>query len=191
MIKLILIILFLFTFQSCTPLIGVVGVASIGSASKEKGIGTSLNDTAIDFKISNLIFKFNPDISPLTKVFVNNGSVLITGKVKRPSDKIEITKLAWKIKGVKEVSNEVQITDVSTIKNIARDWASQGEIVARIMTDKNINSLNFDIDVVNDKAYITGIAKNKEEMKLVKDHASSARFINEVFNYITFNNDTR
>ena len=64
----------------------------------------------------------------------------------------------------------------SSIKNIARDIASLGEIRARIISDKSINSINFSIDVVNDKAYISGVAKNEIEMNLVKNHASSARF---------------
>ena len=38
-----------------------------------------------------------------------------------PQSKIEITKLAWSVKGVKEVNNEIQIIDKSSIKNIARD----------------------------------------------------------------------
>ena len=59
------------------------------------------------------------------------------------------------------------------------------------MTDKRINSLNFSIDVINDKAYIVGIAESKEEMKLVKDQASSARFVKEVFNYIIVTDDKR
>ena len=49
------------------------------------------------------------------------------------------------------------VTDTSSIKNIARDIASLGEIRARIMSDKSINSINFSIDVVNDKAYISGV----------------------------------
>ena len=78
-----------------------------------------------------------------TKIFVNNGSVLFTGKVKKPSNKIQITKLAWTIRGVREVNNEIQVTDTSSIKNIARDLASLGEIRARIMSDKSINSINI------------------------------------------------
>ena len=191
MIKFGFTIIFLLFFQSCTPLIGAVGVLSAGSATKEKGIGTSLSDAIIHTKITNNILQYNHGIIAETKVFVNDGSVLITGKVKTPKDKIELTKITWKIKGVKEVNNEIQVTDVSSIKNIARDIASMAEIHARIMTDKNINSLNFSIDVINDKAYIVGIAKNKEEMKLVKDQASSARFIKEVFNYIIVTNDKR
>jgi len=178
-------------FQSCAPLIGAAGIASLGSASKEKGIGISISDTLIHSKISNKIFKFNSDIIANTRVFVNNGSVLITGKVTIPNDKIELTKIAWGIKGVKEVNNETQVTDVSSIKNIARDIASIAEIRARIMTDESINSLNFSVDVINDKAYIVGIAESKEEMKLVKDQASSARFVKEVFNYIIVTDDKR
>ena len=59
------------------------------------------------------------------------------------------------------------------------------------MTDKKINSLNFSIDVVNDKAYLSGVARTIEEVSLVKAHASSARFIKEVYNYITLTDDTR
>ena len=177
--------------QSCGPLIGTLGMVSLGAASKEKGIGTTLNDNVIKTKISNLIFKLNENFIKDIRVFVNNGSVLLTGKVKKPNEKIELTKLAWNVKGVNEVNNELQITDTSSIKNIARDVASMGEIRARIMSDKTINSLNFSIDVVNDKAYLSGVASNKEEMVLVKNHASSARFVKEVYNYIILNDDKR
>ena len=177
--------------QSCGPMIGTVGMVSLGAASKEKGLGTTISDNIIKTKISNLIFKYDKELIAETKVFVNNGSVLFTGKVKKPSNKIQITKLAWTIRGVKEVNNEIQVTDTSSIKNIARDIASLGEIRARIMSDKSINSINYSIDVVNDKAYISGVASNETEMNLVKNHASSARFVKEVYSYILLNKDTR
>ena len=191
MIKTLYAIFLLILIQSCAPLIGAAGIASIGSASTEKGLAASIGDTIISNKISNKIYKYNPDLIKNTRVFVNNGSVLLTGKVKKPEDKIELTKIIWKIKGVREVNNEVQIIDVSSIKNIARDLASIGEIKARIITNKKINSLNFSIDVVNDIAYLSGIAENEEEMKLVKDNAASARFIKTVFNFIILNTDLR
>ena len=181
----------LILIQSCAPIIGAVSMASLGSASKEKGLATSIGDTIISTKISNKIFKYNPNIIKDTKVFVNNGSVLLTGTVLKPENKIELTKIIWKIGGVKEVNNEIQVSDMSSIKNIARDIASMSEIRARIITNKNINSLNFSIDVVNDIAYLSGIAENSEEMNLVKNQAASARFIKEVFNYISLNTDVR
>ena len=187
----IIIISSLFVFQSCAPLFGTIGMVSIGAHSKQKGLGTTINDNIIKTKISNFIFKFDKDLIPDTKIFVNNGSVLFTGKVKVPENKIEITKLAWSVKGVKEVNNELQVIDKSSIKNIARDLASLGEIRARIISDKSVNSLNFSVDVVNDKAYISGVAKDKSEMLRVKDHAVNARFVREVYNFIILDNDTR
>ena len=177
--------------QSCAPIVGTVGVVSLGAATKEKGFGTVISDNLIKTKIANLLYKHNKKLIADTKIFVNNGSVLFTGKLSNPNDKIEFTKLAWNIRGVKEVNNEIQITDTSTIKNIARDIASLGEIRARLMSDKSINSINFSIDVVNDKAYISGVATDELEMNLVKSHASSARFVKEVYNYIILNKDTR
>ena len=79
--KIFLISLFLFVFQSCAPIVVTVGMFSLGAASKEKGIGTALNDTIIKTKISNLIFKKDPSLISDTKITVNNGSVLFTGKV--------------------------------------------------------------------------------------------------------------
>ena len=189
--KLIYISCIALILQSCAPIIGTVGMVSLGAATKEKGLGTSINDNIIKTKISNLIYKFNKNLIADTKVFINNGSVLFTGKVKNPNEKIQFTKLAWTVRGVKEVNNEIQITDKSSIKNIARDMASLGEIRARIISDKSINSINFSVDVVNDKAYISGIASNEVEINLVKNHALSAKFVKEVYNYIILNKDTR
>jgi osmotically-inducible protein OsmY len=189
--KIFLISLFLCIFQSCAPVIGTVGMVSLGAANKEKGVGTTLSDTIIKTKISNLIFKEDPDLIADTKIFVNRGSVLFTGKVSEAETRIQFTKIAWNVKGVNEVNNEIQISNTTSLTNIARDVSSMGEITARILTDEKINSLNFSIDVVNDIAYLSGVASNKEEILLVKAHASSARFIKEVFNYIVLTDDTR
>ena len=189
--KLIIIVSTLLIFQSCAPIVSTIGVVSLGAHSKDKGIGTTINDNIIKTKISNLIFKLDNNLIADTNVFVNNGTVLYTGKVKLPQNKIEFTKIAWSVKGVKEVNNELQIVDQSSIKNIARDIASMGEIRARLISDKSINSLNFSVDVVNDKVYLSGVAKDKNEMLRVKDHAISARFVREVYNYIILDNDPR
>ena len=45
--------------------------------------------------------------------------------------------------------------------------------------------------MVNDKAYLIGVAKDKAEMMRVEEHASSARFVKEVYNYIILTTDTR
>ena len=63
-------------FQSCAP-IATIGMVSLGAASKEKGIGTTLNDSIIKTKISNLIFKLDKNLIKDTKIFVTNFSHLM------------------------------------------------------------------------------------------------------------------
>ena len=105
--------------------------------------------------------------------------------------KIKLTKVIWEVNGVKEVNNKVQISETNNIKNIAKDLASLGEIKARLMASKKLNSLNFSIDVVNNVAYISGIASSEEEIAIVNKIAQEAKFIKEVQNFVKINKDKR
>ncbi|NCW31443.1 MAG: BON domain-containing protein, partial [Alphaproteobacteria bacterium] len=122
---------------------------------------------------------------------VNDGAVLMTGKVKTPEEKILATRLAWEIFGVREVVNELQVTDTSSIKDIAKDLAASATLRTKLITDGNISSLNFSIDVVNGTVYLSGVAANAEEMNRVVAHARDIRFTQQVVNYITLQSDKR
>ena len=189
--KLLLILVIFQTTQSCGPLVGGIGAVAIGGAAKEKGIGTAFSDSVIKVNILNAFYKWDTNIADDLKVVVENGSVLLTGKVKKSKQKIKLTEISWGIRGVNEVNNKIQISDVSNVKNLARDIASVGEIRAKLLANSEINSLNFSIDVVNDAAYLSGIASSQNEMNLVTNIAQEARFVKEVFNYIKINPDKR
>ena len=191
MYKILFLIIIMSLTQSCGPVIGGLGAVAIGSAAKEKGLGTALNDNVINVEILNSLYKWDNNIGKDLKVSVNDGVVVITGKVSTTNKKIKITQILWDVKGVKEVINKIQVTDVSDIKNIAKDLASVGEIRARILANPKINSLNFSIDVVNGIAYLSGLSSNEEEINLVTTIAKQARFVKEVFNYIKINPDKR
>ena len=189
--KVLLILVIFQTTQSCGPLVGGIGAVAIGGAAKEKGIGTAFSDSVIKVNILNAFYKWDTNIADDLKVVVENGSVLLTGKVKKSKQKIKLTEISWSIRGVNEVNNKIQISDVSNVKNLARDIASVGEIRAKLLANSEINSLNFSIDVVNDAAYLSGIASSQNEMNLVTNIAQQARFVKEVFNYIKINPDKR
>ena len=191
MYRIFFLIIILFLTQSCGPVIGGLGAVALGSAAKEKGLGTAINDNVVNVEILNSLYKWDNDIGKDLKVSVNDGTVVITGKVNSTGQKVKITQILWDVKGVNEVINKIQVTDVSNIKNIAKDLAAVGEIRARILTNPKINSLNFTIDVVNGIAYLSGISSNEEEINLVTNIAQQARFVKEVFNYIKINPDKR
>ena len=145
----------------------------------------------IYIKLRNAIYDWNPSVAEKISISVNDGSILITGNLKNVDTKIKLTKVIWEVSGVKEVNNKVQISETNNLKNIAQDLASLGEIRARLMASKKLNSLNFSVDVVNNIAYISGIASSEEEIAIVTQIAQETRFIKEVQNFVKVNNDKR
>ena len=133
----------------------------------------------------------NASLLTAADVTVNDGAVLFTGKVKTPEDKVEATKLAWEIKGVREVINELQVIDTSSIKDIAKDLAASATLRGKLIADSDISSLNFSIDVVNGIVYLSGVASTPNEINKVVSHAERLRFAQEVVNYIILAQDQR
>ena len=190
--RLLLLLIIVLNIQSCAaPILGGVGAVAISSSAQEKGFGTSINDKVIYLKLRNAIYEWNSSVSQKISISVDGGSILVTGQLKNVDTKINLTKVIWEVNGVKEVNNKVQITETSNLKNIAKDLASLGEIRARLMASKKLNSLNFSIDVVNNIAYISGIASSEEEVAIVSQIAQQARFIKEVQNFVKVNKDKR
>ena len=190
--RLLLLLIIVLNLQSCAaPIIGGVSAVALSSSAQEKGLGTSINDKVIYLKLRNAIYDWNSSVSPKISISVDNGSILVTGKLKNVDTKINLTKVIWEVNGVKEVNNKIQISETNNLKNIAKDLASLGEIRAKLMASKKLNSLNFSIDVVNNIAYISGIASSDEEVALVSQIAQEARFIKEVQNFVKVNKDQR
>ena len=187
-----LLLLIVLNLQSCAaPVIGGMGAIAFSSSAQEKGLGTSINDKVIYVKLRNAIYDWKPSASQKISISVDNGSILVTGKLKNINAKINLTKVIWDVSGVKEVNNQVQISETNNIKNVAKDLASLGEIKARLMASKELNSLNFSVDVVNNIAYISGIATSEAEVAIVTQIAQKARFIKEVKNFVKVNKDKR
>ena len=190
--RFIILLITVLNLQSCAaPIIGGVGAIAFSSSAQEKGLGTSINDKVVYVKLRNAIYDWSPSVAEKISISVNDGSILVTGILKNVDTKIELTKVIWDVSGVKEVNNKVQISETNNIKNIAKDLASLGEIKARLMASKKLNSLNFSIDVVNNIVYISGIASSEEEISIVTQIAQGARFIKEVQNFVKINNDQR
>ncbi len=110
--------------SGCANTILGVGSAAVAASSTEKGLSTAVSDSLIYTKLQDKFLHNDETLSTFVDVSVNNGAILMTGKVKRPQEKILATKLAWEIKGVKEVINEIQVTDESSIKDSAKDVAA-------------------------------------------------------------------
>ena len=179
------------SLSGCASAVIGVGTAAVAASKTEKGFSTSVADAQIRAKLTDRFIKSDFSLLTAADVSVNDGAVLLTGKVKTPEEKVLATKLAWEVRGVREVVNELQITDSSSIKDIAKDLAASATLRTKLITDSGISSLNFSIDVVNGTIYLSGVAANADEMNRVVGHARDVRYTQQVVNYIILQTDKR
>lgn len=173
-----------FLLNGCAPAAITAGIAGVTAVESEKGLGTTINDTIIHAAITESMFKKDVNKFIGIKISVDDGIVLLTGKVNTPEVRVEATRIAWEPRGVAEVVNEIQVSEKTSIKDIAKDLTASTTIKGKLVADKNIKSMNFNIDVVNGIAYLSGIARTKKEMNLVLAYTKETRYVNQLVNYI-------
>ena len=180
-----------FALTSCIETAVGLGTASVAASTTEKGFSTSVSDTVIEAKLTDKFIKNDASLVTRVKSSVSDGAVLMTGKLDTQDQKILATRLAWEIKGVKEVINEIQIVSEKSIKTSAKDLAASAQLRAALIGDQEISSLNYSIDVVNGIVYLSGVAANEKERERVITHAQALRFAKKVVNYIILSTDKR
>jgi osmotically-inducible protein OsmY len=168
-----------------------IGTAAVAASTTEKGLSTSVSDSVIQAKLSDSFIQTSQSLFLNVETSVNNGSVLLTGKLKTQDEKITATRLSWEIKGVREVINEIQLSGTSSLKSSAKDLAASAQLRAALISDPKISSLNFSIDVVNGIVYLSGVAETEQERERVVAHAQELRFAKQVVSYIILAYDRR
>ena len=183
-LPILIIIIIGFLLNGCAPAAITAGIAGVAASESEKGLGTTINDTIIHASITESMFKKDVNKFLGVKIRVDDGVILLTGKVENPQTRIEATRISWEPRGVIEVVNEIQVSEKSSIKDIAKDLAASTTIKGKLVADKNIKSVNFNIDVVNGIAYLSGVARTQKEMNLVLAYTKETLYINQLVNYI-------
>ena len=180
-----------FALTSCIETAVGLGTAAVAASTTEKGFSTSVSDTVIEAKLTDKFIKNDASLVTGVESSVSNGSVLMTGKLDTQDQKILATRLAWEIKGVKEVINEIQVVSEKSLKITAKDLAASAQLRADLIGDQDISSLNYSIDVVNGIVYLSGVAADEKERERVITHAQTLRFAKKVVNYIILSTDKR
>ena len=179
--------------SSCSPVsplgLAIGAGATVANATQsEKGLKASASDLRIKAEINHNLFQKDHNLFSSVKVSVDNGRVLITGSVPTGDHRIEISKLSWKVPGVSEIINEVQVTDMASIANIAKDLIITKSLQAQLLIDQSISSINFSIDTVNGIVYIFGIARNQTEINNIINHARNINYVENIISYMTIKN---
>ena len=122
-------------------------------------------------------------------VKVLDGRIFLGGKVDEPEEKLQITKMAWETKGARSVKNNIAIKQKFSFKNVATDVLITSQLRAALILNKNVKAANFNIDTLNQKTYIFGIAHNENEKKEIIQEAKQIVDLKELVTSILMVSD--
>lgn len=172
--------------SGCAPVVLFGGAAGSGVVlSKEKTVGSSVDDVNIWSKIKADFLKNQKEIPGILtdiSVEVSEGRVLLTGTLDSPEDRLKVLRIVWDQKGVKEVINEIKLSDGGKLglRQYADDAWITTQVKTKMLGDKEIHTLNYSVETVEKVVYILGVAKNEEELRHVIDAADSVKGVEKV-----------
>ena len=179
------------SLSACTELI-VGAVATTGVAiAEERSVGDAVDDLTIRAELNHLFFQDNFELYRDVSYSVIEGRVLLKGTVAKPDDRIRALRIAWQAAGVREVINEIQVTDDSGILDFARDTWISAQLKGKLLVDGEVLSINYSIETVNGTVYLLGIAQDEAELARVAEHARSIEDVKRVVSHVVLKDDSR
>ena len=139
-------LLFILILTNCSiPVATGVATKAVTVSNSDRSIGEYVDDVLIKAILKNSYFDQSEKIFFNVDVEVSQGRVLLTGTVDNIDLRIEATRIAWGVKGVQTVINEIQISESDNILNFADDLVISTKVYAKLMLDEEVNSLNYNI----------------------------------------------
>lgn len=174
----------------CAPAVIGGGAAVVGGALvKEKGLSGSLSDSQISTRIEIELYKKDPDLHRRISVTVQNGEVMLTGAVPKNQDHLDAVKIAWEVKGVTRVIDNIAVSEGGSVGLYAKDTWITTQIKTQCLFHENIQSVNYSIKTVSGNVYLMGIAQDQAELTLVTDIARQTEGVKKVISYVRLKDD--
>ena len=191
-IKLFLTIITLVFLSSCvgTSSTGIFGTG-VTIAMDPRTLGTQIDDSIMDKNLDAKLLATDKSYLLNVRTKIIDGRIFITGKVDTVEDKLNITKLAWEIKGARSVKNDLKIKDEFNFKRSAKDLLITSQLRSALIFNKKTKAVNYNIDTYKKKIYIYGIAQTSEEKDEVIDEAKQILDVEDVIASILLVDDLR
>ena len=186
-----IIVLFIFVLLNACVGSSTGGVFGTGVsvALDPRTLGTQIDDSIMQ---KNLLVRLTlTEKKYLVKLSVKvlDGRIFLGGKVDEPEEKLIITKLAWETKGVRSVKNNIVIKQKFSFKNAALDVLITSQLRVALVLNDNVKAANFNIDTINQKTYVFGIAHTKDEKKEIIQEAKQIVDLEELVTSILMVSD--
>lgn len=182
----------LFAVTGCLP--AVIGAAATTgrTISEERTVGDAVDDTTIWAKIkSDLLQQDVNNLFNQIDVKVNEGRVLMTGSVRSQEVRAKAVKIAWSQRGVKEVIDELTLaipTGELAIKDYSKDTWITTQITSALLLNKDIYSVNYNVETIDGIVYLMGIAQDETELNMVTNIAGTVKYVKKVVSHVRVKN---
>lgn len=161
-----------------------LALAACSTVLPERSIGREIDDTNASASIKLAMLRSEGFALDGVDVEVTEGIALLTGHVPREDDRLMAECLAWSSVAVRNVANELQVGPPSGIRDAARDGGITARVNARLVGDRNVRSINFNVETYDGRVYLLGLARNRGELERATRHASLVGGVSEVIAYV-------
>lgn len=187
-----LILISLFALTGCPAAVVTGGGVAATTVAQERTVGNAVDDTGLYLAIKTKFLESDVN-NLLAKVGVEviEGRVLLTGQVPKPEDAIQAITLTWQVDGVREVINELQVQDKSSLTDYAKDVWITTQVKSKLLITKNIRSINYSIETVNAEVYLMGIAQSDTELQQVVQISRTISGVKRVISHVRLKDDPR
>ncbi len=172
--------------EGCTKQGAAVGgVALVGVVlAQERSVSDAATDAVIHATLYELLIRNDLELFRDVQIEVVEGRVLLAGSVRRQQDRVEAVRLAWRAAGVKTVINELVVGRGGGMRNYARDTWISTQLIAKLLVDKDIRALNYNVETVNGVVYLIGIAHDRKELERATNHARAVPHVRRVVSHV-------
>ena len=177
--------------SACAPVVLGAGATVGVAATEDRGVEGATDDLKIRAEINELWFRHDATMFHEVDLRVHEGRVMLTGAVQKPEYRVDAVRLAWQAAGVREVLDEIQVTNSSSFSDYSRDVIIATDLRGRLMFDGQVKNVNYSVEVVNGIVYLMGVAQNQAELDRVIAHARDIRNVKRVVSHVVLKNDPR
>lgn len=183
--------------MALTVCLGVSGCSSVLTSARNspieddrgtRTIGSKIDDSLIETKVSVNIAKANPELDKGSHIVVSsyNGVVLLAGQTPRADLKSLAEQTAGQVQRVKKVHNELQVIQPSSILARNNDAWLTTKIKTQMLTDESVPSSRIKVITENGIVYLLGLVRQQEANAAtnVVQGVSGVQKIVKLFEYI-------
>ena len=167
---------------------GVFGTG-VSIALDPRTLGTQIDDSIMQKNLMARLVLTEKKYFVKLSVKVLDGRIFLKGNVDEPEEKLKITKIAWETKGARSIKNNIAVNQKFSLKNVAKDVLITSQLRTALILNKNVKAANFNIDTINQKTYVFGIAHNEEEKKEIIQEAKQIVDLKELITSILMTSD--